>query len=65
MSKPAPFSSQCPKCKHERLQDGYPDEELIQLLRAGADVEAYCINCDESWSISTDNRADLVSALNR
>jgi hypothetical protein len=48
-----------------KTEDAYPDDELIQLSRAGADVEAYCINCDEIRSISTDERAELVSALNR
>lgn len=59
------FSSQCPKCKHERVLDGYARDALIELLRAGADIEAYCINCDESWCISTEERLDLAQALTR
>jgi len=58
-----PFSSECPKCGHERLLTGYVPEELLELLRAGAEIEGYCISCDEHWAIATDERADLARAL--
>ena len=58
-----PFSSECPNCKHDRVQTGYSRDELIQLLRTGADIEAYCSSCDERWPVSTEDRADLVRAL--
>jgi hypothetical protein len=36
---------------------------LIQLLRAGAEIEATCHNCDEHWPMSVEERADLTRAL--
>jgi hypothetical protein len=59
------FSSECPKCGHERLLTGYTPEELLELLRAGAEIEGYCISCDERWPIATDERADLARALSQ
>jgi hypothetical protein len=63
--EPPPFSSECPKCGHDRVQTGYAQNELADLLKAGADIEAYCINCDASWPISTEERADLARALSK
>jgi hypothetical protein len=65
VSDSAPFSSECPTCKHERLLTGYAREELIELLRTGADIEAYCIGCDEHWPLPTEERADLARTLGR
>jgi hypothetical protein len=65
MHDSAPFSSECPKCGHERLLTGYARDELAELLRTGAEIEGYCISCDERWSISTEERADLARALSR
>jgi hypothetical protein len=45
------------------LLTGYAPEELVELLRAGAEIEGYCISCDERWAIPTDERADLARAL--
>ena len=59
------FTAECPKCLCERLQTGYAREELIQLLQAGADIEAYCSSCDETWTVSVEERADLASGLER
>ncbi len=63
MSEPHPFASECPHCAHERMQFAYARDELVQLLRAGADIEAQCRNCDETWSVSVEERADLSRAL--
>ena len=65
MNAPAPFSSECPKCGNERMQPGYSREELIELLREGSEIDAYCVSCDEHWQVSTEERADLVRALSR
>ena len=65
MNDIAQFSSECPRCKHDRVQSGYLREELIQLLQAGADIEAYCSNCDETWPVSVEERADIARALER
>jgi len=63
MSAPTTFSSECPNCGHDRMQTGYVGEELLELLREGAEIEAYCVSCDAHWQISTEERADLVRAL--
>jgi hypothetical protein len=63
MSDTSPFPSECPNCGVDRLQTGYAREELIQLLEAGAEIAAYCSSCDERWSVSTEERADLSRAL--
>lgn len=65
MTEPVPFSCECPHCNHERVQGGYSRDELEQLLAAGSEIEAYCSNCDESWFISVEERADLAHALTR
>jgi len=63
MSASAPFSSECPRCGHERVQPMYVHDELRQLLDAGADIEAYCSSCDQHWTVSVEERADLARAL--
>jgi hypothetical protein len=44
---------------------GLSIDELEQLLDAGADIEAYCVSCDENWVISTEDRADIARGLER
>jgi hypothetical protein len=65
MSNQAPFSSECPRCGHDRLLTGYAPDEVMELLKSGAEIEAYCISCDVHWPISTEERADLSRALSR
>jgi hypothetical protein len=65
MSDNSPISSECPSCGHERVQPGYTRDELAELLRTGAEIEAYCISCDEHWNLSTDERADIARALSK
>jgi hypothetical protein len=65
MNAAVPFLSECPKCGHERAQTGYVPEELALLLSSGAEIEAYCANCDAYWSLSTEERVDLTRALGR
>ena len=57
--------SACPKCGEDRIQHGHDEDELIQQLRTGAAIEAYCMACDEHWNISTVERADITRALNK
>jgi len=64
MNPQAPISSECPKCHQERAVT-YEREELVELLREGAEIEAWCTSCDESWAVSTDERADIARALER
>jgi hypothetical protein len=59
------FASECPNCGVERVQPEYARDELLQLLAAGAEIKAYCSNCDEHWSVSTEERADISRELAR
>jgi hypothetical protein len=63
MAEIAPFTAQCPLCKHERLQTDYSSIELLKLLRAGRSIEAYCANCRQTWPLSRDARADLANTF--
>jgi hypothetical protein len=64
MNAKAPISSECPKCHQERAVM-YTRDELAELLHSGSDIEVACISCDETWPLSTDDRADVVRALER
>ena len=59
------ITSECPNCGEERVQVGYEQSELIQLLRTGAMIDAYCMACDEHWELSVEERADITRLLNR
>jgi len=61
----SPVLSECPKCKQDRVQHGYRREELIESLRIGAPIRAYCASCDEEWALSTEELADLGRELTR
>jgi len=45
------------------VQTAYTRDELIELLRDGSEIEAYCVSCDEHWQVSTEEKADLLDAL--
>jgi hypothetical protein len=38
------------------MQDGYARRALLRLLNTDSQVEAYCAECDEFWSISPQER---------
>jgi hypothetical protein len=58
-----PFLATCPKCKHQRPQDGYIRGDLLKLLDEGHPVEAYCATCDDFWSISRQECSRLATVL--
>jgi hypothetical protein len=53
------FSSTCPHCKREQLQEGYTLADLMRLLYGGSPIEAYCALCDEFWIVSIQKRVEL------
>jgi len=63
VSESIPFLATCPKCKHQRAQDGYSRGELLRLLNRHHPVEAYCETCDHFWSISAQERSRLITAF--
>lgn len=56
MNEPMPFMSNCPSCGHWCLQDGYARRVLLRLLNTNTKVQAYCLECDEFWAISPQER---------
>jgi hypothetical protein len=58
-----PFTSLCPKCKHERPQDGYTRRALLELLNSGRAIEARCTTCNEIWSISDQERTGIAKRV--
>ena len=60
-----PFTSTCPRCTREQHQRGFPRMVLSRLLDKGSPIEAYCVMCDQFWSISPRERALLRGALAR
>jgi hypothetical protein len=62
--KVPPIYSECPNCHQDRIVT-YTGDELIELLREGAEIEARCTSCDEHWAISTEERADIARSIER
>ena len=60
----SPLSSECPTCGEDRVVT-YTREEVVEILREGGDIECYCVSCDSSWVLSTDERADILRELER
>jgi hypothetical protein len=63
MHQSIPFISTCPKCNEEQPQRGFSRSALDRLLRAGHPIEAYCVACDEFWSVSVEERHDIAERL--
>jgi hypothetical protein len=63
MNEAIHFVSRCPRCDHERVQDGYSRRILLRLLHTQCRVEAYCVACDEFWGISDAERAIVEAGL--
>jgi hypothetical protein len=55
------FVSTCPK--HACFQHGYTRRVLLDLLKAGSKIDAYCIDCNVCWPISESERHALVLPL--
>jgi redox-regulated HSP33 family molecular chaperone len=47
------------------VQSTLSADELREMLKSGAGIEAYCISCDEHWLVSTEERADIARGLER
>jgi hypothetical protein len=43
MAENSSFSSECPRCKHQRSENGYELAELIESLDTDRAVDAYCL----------------------
>jgi len=59
MSQAIVFSSTCPRCHREQVQDRFTVADLMRLLYGGYPIEAYCVICDACWAVSIQERVDL------
>jgi len=57
------FVSMCPNCKGQQPQDTFAVDDLVRLLNGGYPIEAYCVPCDEFWSVSFEERIELIQAV--
>lgn len=55
-------SSNCPRCYHHRVV-AYTRSALADSIRTGAPIEFFCIDCGETWAISTDEREAIARDL--
>lgn len=65
MQESVSFTSTCPRCLRQQPQQGIFPGALRRLLDKGFPVQAYCIMCDQFWSISAGERAALATRLER
>jgi len=63
MKNPLIFASNCPSCRHQRSQCGYTRHALIRSIATGQMIEAYCLECDLLWPVSTENRVLIAWAI--
>ena len=59
MSQGIVFAERCPHCNREQAQEGYTVGDLMKLLYGPHPIEAYCVFCDEFWTISAQKRVEL------
>jgi hypothetical protein len=59
------FASTCPRCRAERVQDGFTLSDLRRLLSGGYPIEAHCAACRALWPISPQKRDELARWLLR
>ena len=58
-----PFTSACPRCNLQQMQQGFSRAALGRLLKGGYPIEGYCESCQEFWSISPAERVALAIEL--
>jgi hypothetical protein len=63
MKNPLIFSSACSSCGQQRLQYGYTHRALTKLIESRQTIDAYCLECDVVWAITTEERALIASAV--
>ena len=57
------FSSSCPACGQQRLQQGHTRRALSGLIESRQIIDAYCFECDMVWPVSTAERVLIARAL--
>ena len=62
MNEATSFFSSCPRCGRARLH-AYERKELLDLLGADREIDAYCLKCDVVWCISPQERSLVARHL--
>ena len=62
MNAATSFFSSCPRCGRARLH-AYERTELLDLVGADREIDAYCLKCDVVWHISPQERSLVVRHL--
>jgi hypothetical protein len=57
------FASTCPACGQQRLQQGHTPSDLIRLIEFHRIIDAYCLECDMVWPVSTEERLLIACAI--
>ena len=63
MKKPLIFASNCPSCRRQRLQYGHTRHALIRYIQSGQMIDAYCLECDLVWPVSSEDRVLITWAI--
>jgi hypothetical protein len=63
MKTPLIFLSTCPSCRRQQLQYGHTRRALTKLIESRQIVDAYCLECDVVWPVSTEERALIACAI--
>ena len=57
------FKARCPKCGQERLQLSHTRTALLSELNTNREIVAYCLPCDELWSLDEPEQSAIIAAL--
>jgi len=63
MKNPLVFASRCPACGQQLLQHGHTCRALIRLIEFHGIIDAYCLECDMVWPVSTQERLLIACAI--
>jgi len=57
------FASTCPACGQQQLQHAHTRRALIRSIETNQIIDAYCLQCDLVWPVSTQERVLISSAI--
>jgi hypothetical protein len=63
MKNPLIFASTCSACGQQRLQHGHTLRALVRLIESREIIDAYCLECDVVWPVSTEERVLITCAV--
>ena len=63
MRNPLIFVSTCPSCGRQQLQHGHTRRALTKLIESRQIIDAYCLECDVVWPVTTEERALIACVI--